>query len=479
MVRLNREEYRDKVYACWIGKNIGGTMGGPYEAKTELLDIKGFETDSGAPLPNDDLDLQLIWLKAMEEYGPYQLSSQVLAEYWISFIPPHWNEYGIAKGNLRAGLLPGVSGEFKNDKWKHSNGAWIRSEVWACMAPGCPDVAMRYAFMDAAVDHGMGEGTYAELFTAAIESAAFFEKDIRRLIEIGLSKIPHDSRLAQSINLAVDSYDKGIDYRELRELLVEQSKDLGWFQAPANLGFVVLGLLYGDGDFKKSMIYSINCGDDTDCTGATVGALLGIINGTAGIPKDWSGHIGDEIRTIAVDGSQGLMLPKTCTELTDRVIGMMPSVMKANRVDLEYTSGESVISEDTEALFMSDRVAKELTNRSAYSYEIPDFIYASARVEFDREPTITPNGEIDVRLCLKRRFIDPRHMQFDITLPEGWTAAEWNRTLYMNHYWPIEEESWSVKIIAGEKVEPINRVLVQISTPARPTVGYIPIILIG
>ena len=89
MVRLNREEYRDKVYACWIGKNIGGTMGGPYEAKTELLDIKGFETGSGAPLPNDDLDLQLIWLKAMEEYGPYQLSSQVLAEYWISFIPPH------------------------------------------------------------------------------------------------------------------------------------------------------------------------------------------------------------------------------------------------------------------------------------------------------------------------------------------------------------------------------------------------------
>ena len=53
-------------------------------------------------------------------------------------------------------------------------------------------------------------------------------------------------------------------------MLVEQSADIGMFEAPANIGFVVLGLLYGEGDFKKSLIYAVNCGDDTDCTAGTI-----------------------------------------------------------------------------------------------------------------------------------------------------------------------------------------------------------------
>ena len=70
MIKLNKETLRDKIYACWIGKNIGGTMGTPYEGTRELLDIQGFSTPEGVVLPNDDLDLQLAWLLAMEEHGP-------------------------------------------------------------------------------------------------------------------------------------------------------------------------------------------------------------------------------------------------------------------------------------------------------------------------------------------------------------------------------------------------------------------------
>ena len=59
MVKLNKNTIQDKIHACWIGKNIGGTIGGPYEGRREILDIKGFTTKKGSPLPNDDLDLQL------------------------------------------------------------------------------------------------------------------------------------------------------------------------------------------------------------------------------------------------------------------------------------------------------------------------------------------------------------------------------------------------------------------------------------
>ena len=300
MIRFNRDQIRDKIYACWLGKNIGGTMGTPYEGKREMNDIQGFASPPGTPLPNDDLDLQLVWLKALDELGADGIDAKALGEYWISFIGPCWNEYGVGKGNLRNGLVPPMSGAFQNEQWKHSNGAWIRTEIWACVAPGQPEKATRLAFEDACVDHGLAEGTYAAIFVAAMESAAFVINDLRALLRIGLSHIPVDCRVARSVNLVIDAYDRGVDWKEVRAMAVEDSRDLGWFQAPANIAFTVIGLLYGEGDFKRSMILAINCGDDTDCTAATLGSLLGIMHGTAVIPEDWSRYIGDDIVTISL-----------------------------------------------------------------------------------------------------------------------------------------------------------------------------------
>ena len=105
-VELNKEVIRDKILACWTGKNIGGTMGAPYEGNRDILDVKGFATEKGIALPNDDLDLQLVWLGAIEEYGPYNITPSVLSEYWIRCIPPFWNEYGTGKANIKSGILP-------------------------------------------------------------------------------------------------------------------------------------------------------------------------------------------------------------------------------------------------------------------------------------------------------------------------------------------------------------------------------------
>ena len=80
------------------------TLGAPYEGKAQLNDIKGFANKPGEVIPNDDLDLQLAWLCALEAKGPYNMSSKVLAEYWIDLIAPHWSECGICKGNLESGI---------------------------------------------------------------------------------------------------------------------------------------------------------------------------------------------------------------------------------------------------------------------------------------------------------------------------------------------------------------------------------------
>jgi hypothetical protein len=315
-IKLNYEKFRDHVYACWIGKNIGGTMGTPFEGKREMQDISGFTSAPGKPLPNDDLDLQLVWLHAMESAGPKAISASLLGEYWLSFIGPNWNEYGIGKNNMRRGLIPPLSGDHDNS-WKNSNGAWIRTEVWACMAPGCPDLAASYAIEDAKVDHGSGEGTFAAAFVAAMQSAAFVVKDLSKCIEIGLAEIPDDCRMADSVRLALKCYADKVPVREARHMIQQRNADIGdgWFEAPSNVAYAVLGLLYGEGDFKKSMIYAINCGDDTDCTGATVGSTLGILGGSNAIPNDWKEYIGDEIVTISIIKGHHLAsnrLPTSC-----------------------------------------------------------------------------------------------------------------------------------------------------------------------
>ena len=121
-MKLNLRVYRDKLLACWIGKNIGGTMGAPYEGKREFLDIKGFITDKNVVLPNDDLDLQLVWLRAIETLGAGGVTRQKLGEIWLSYITPHWKEYGIAKSNMKKGVYPPLCGDAFSS-WKNSNGA--------------------------------------------------------------------------------------------------------------------------------------------------------------------------------------------------------------------------------------------------------------------------------------------------------------------------------------------------------------------
>ena len=496
-VRLNREQLRDKIHACWIGKNIGGTMGAPYEGCKEVLDIQGYNSPKGELLPNDDLDLQLVWLSAMEHIGPHGLNANVLSDYWVRCITPHWNEYGIAKSNLETGLLPPISGEFHNEDWKHSNGAWIRSEIWACLAPGFPDIAVKYAYMDASIDHGVGEGTYGEIFTAALESMAFAETGLRDIIEKGLTYIPEDCRVARAVKLVLREYDKKTPWQKVREMIVADSADLGWFQAPANIAFTVLGLVYGEGDFKKSMRYAINCGDDTDCTGATCGAILGILGGTAGIPEDWAEYIGDRILTIAVDGSYGTV-PKTCTELTGRVMELIPSVLKAHGlfygaeegIYMEYTDGADVY--DREAAYKVQKTnmgnqfcefsidtLKEILGYGPYYFEV-NGVTMSCVVQYETEPVVKPLTDFKVKVHIRNHRMQPQNIEFTASLPEGW-SAEYRRMEHLGHTFSKNHAraTWEMVIHVGEQTQAVNKVSIWASALGHPVPVLLPLVLIG
>jgi ADP-ribosylglycohydrolase len=360
---INEAEFRDKVYACWLGKNIGGTLGMPFEGKKEVNNVTFYtKIKEGEPAANDDLDLQILWLKAMEENN-YRVDAYTLGEYWLKYVPVNWNEYGIGKVNMKLGLMPPLSGEYNNAKWKTSNGAWIRSEIWACLAPGNPMLAARFAWNDACVDHGCSEGTYAEIFTATLESAAFVEKDMNKLIQFGLSSIPPDCKVTKAINSALGAKKEGKTWEQAREAVIAATEDLGWFQAPRNVAFTIIGWLYGDNDFGKSICIAINCGDDTDCTGATLGSIMGIIHGTGIIPDKWKAPIGDGIKTVAVSGFD---VPATLQILTDNTIAAQKKVAELYKSSLVLSSGKSNLSNAARLLTLDNNELSNIWNRSPY-----------------------------------------------------------------------------------------------------------------
>lgn len=338
---MEQKEFRDRVLGCWLGKNIGGTLGMPMEWERKKNNVSYYTHDiTGDPLPNDDLDIQILWLIALEEQG-IDIDAKVLGEYFNEYMIFTHAEYGTAKTNLRAGLQPPVSGSF-NNCFKDSCGSYIRADIWACLYPGYPELAAKYAFEDAIVDHGDGEGVYAEVFVAAMESAAFYEKDVRELINIGLSYIPEDCDVSKAVRDAIATYDRGMTVEESREYIMQNyighlewhaiseederkgygEGKMGW-DVPSNIMIIIYGLLYGKGDFEKSMCTAVNYGEDTDCTAGTIAALYGIMYGTSIFGEKWTKPIGNKIVTISINPF--LMygkIPATVEKLTDRVLAL-------------------------------------------------------------------------------------------------------------------------------------------------------------
>lgn len=478
-IRFNFEEYKNKLHGCWIGKNIGGTIGAPYEGQHVMQNAEGFNSPPGEPLPNDDLDLQLLWLYVVENCGVRSLSPTTLASFWLDGVAPYWNEYGIAKTNLKLGLLPPLSGEYDNGDWRDSNGAWIRSEIWAGFAPGVPDLAIKYAVMDAQVDHGYGEGTIGEIFTAAMQSYAYLENSVKKIIGYALSKIPEDSYVSKAVKLACDMYEKGETWQNAREAVVRLCEKFGWFQAPQNIAFAVIGLLWGEGDFKKSVLTAVNCGDDTDCTGATVGATLGIIYGADGIPQDWKDYIGDRILTVAINGDWSNKLPKTCSLLTEHVTVQVRQFMMANHVNFDFTN-EKTEFEDIEG----GLTAADLLCGSPYSFRVTDSPFYDITVEYGKRPDIVRDEPFTVKFEFKNKQYEPRHFEFKVMAPDEWEVGEYRRTSFLLHdqFWHPEHSHpgyWEFTVTARGNINAKNYVYVAISSPAEPTVKVVPVVFIG
>jgi ADP-ribosylglycohydrolase len=313
----DRPTYRDRVIGCWLGKAVGGTLGMPYEGQDGPLDLTFYNPAPTEMLPNDDLDLQVVWACVLNKMSTPNIDRHVLGQAWLDHVGFLWDEYGIAIRNLKLGLKPPVTGSYDN-YFINAMGAPIRSEIWACLAPGNPGLAAAYAKEDACVDHAE-DGIWAEMFLAALEAAAFVETDQDRLLDSSLAIIPKECATRRAVEDTRRWFQRTGDWRSVRESIVAAYGSANFTYAPMNIAFTVLGWLAGGGDFGRTICIAVNCGKDTDCTGATVGALMGILNPN-GIPDVWLAPIGRNL--VLSPDIVGISPPETLDSFTDLVIAL-------------------------------------------------------------------------------------------------------------------------------------------------------------
>ena len=474
---IQGDQFRDKVLGCWIGKNCGGTLGTPIEeawGRAEPFDIWWYPELQSGGLPNDDLEMQLVWLTALEQVGP-DLTARDLARYWLDHIGYNFDEYGLSKANLRLGLEPPVSGAF-NNWFTDCMGSPIRSEVWACVAPGHPRIAALYAYEDAICDHAGGESVFGELFNAAIQSAAFVVEDRQTLLDIGLSYVPDGSATQRAVLAARAAHAEGLSWQEARARVLAATPSQIAQYSPINMGFQTIGWLYGT-DFGDALCKTVNCGYDTDSSGGSIGSWLGITAGISALPARWIEPFGMGLSTNEswggvrhlTDGSTPI--PTDILELTETIVRQAQRVLRHHGVELD---GSTAVVEESD-LYADDTV-RALWSRSPWqvSHHGPQL---DVTVDYAGGAAVSPQQAKPLTVILSNPHPDPVTVDLLTTVPTGWAQVPAQQVELAAH--GVHEVSLAVRPGDRTTIEQRNTVLVQAQPRSYPLVAPVPVALPG
>jgi ADP-ribosylglycohydrolase len=325
-------DYTERVYAGVLGKIIGVYLGRPFEGWSyerivaELGEIWYYVHHvRGLPLivTDDDISGTFTFVRALADYGNTRdLTPAQIGRTWLNYLIEErtilwWGGLGnstehTAYLRLKSGVEAPQSGSIGlNGKVVAEQiGAQIFIDGWAMVAPGDPALAADLARRAASVSHD-GEAIYGAQVLAAMEAQAFVEPDLDRLLDVGLSFIPHDSVIYRMIDDLREWCAEEPDWRKGFERLSARygyDKYGGNCHMVPNHGLIVLSLLYGDDDFQKTLMIVNTCGWDTDCNSGNVGCLMGIKNGLAGIDAgpDWRGPVADQLYMPTADGGRAI-----------------------------------------------------------------------------------------------------------------------------------------------------------------------------
>jgi hypothetical protein len=223
--------------------------------------------------------------------------------------------------NFVLGILPPDSAIYRNP-FREWIGAQIRADVFGYVAPGWPEKAAELAFRDAAISHDKN-GIYGEMFVAAMIAAAFVHDSAEAIIEAGLGEIPENSRLSEAVRNTLVWCKEEPNWEATWEKIHLNLGHYHGVHTINNAALVVMGVWYGENDFEAGIVNTVRGGWDTDCTGATVGSILGAKMGAKLLPKKWVGVLNDRLLSAVTGHSDNQI-----SDLAQRTFDVIKTLTK-------------------------------------------------------------------------------------------------------------------------------------------------------
>ena len=304
---ISKEDLKDKIMGGWAGQTIGVTFGGPYEFRFNGSFIQDYQPLiwKNSLLKNnmvnnaglyDDLYMDLTFVDVFERYGfdaPVDSFANAFAHAGYML----WHANQAARYNILNGIKAPESGYWMNSPHADDIDYQIESDFAGLMSPGMPNTA---SVISDKIGHIMnyGDGWYGGVFIGAMYTQAFISNNINDIINEALKTIPQQSKFYKCI-ADVINWNKQYPndwHQTWFELQKKWSEDIacgeGVFNtfdidSKINSAYVVLGLLYGNGDYTKSLEITTRCGQDADCNPSSVGGILGTMLGYKKIPAHW------------------------------------------------------------------------------------------------------------------------------------------------------------------------------------------------
>jgi hypothetical protein len=307
MYYISEQELANKIKGGWAGQVIGCTYGGPTEFHhlgTMIQDYIPITWDSSLlefnylnnPGLYDDIYVDLTFVDVFEREGLDATATEhakalAYAKYSL------WHANQCARYNILKGIEPGQSGYWKFNPHADDLDFQIEADFAGLMSPGIPSSANEICDK---IGHIMnyGDGWYGGVFVANMYAQSFTTGDIEDIIRKALKSIPEKSTFYQCINDVIQWHTQyPHDWKQTWfEIQKKWSSEIGCpdgvfsdydIDAKINSAYIVIGLLYGDSDYTKTLDIATRCGQDSDCNPANAGGILGAILGYDAIPDYW------------------------------------------------------------------------------------------------------------------------------------------------------------------------------------------------
>ncbi len=325
------EVLEDKMLGAWYGRICGCLLGKPVEGimswelqeilkrtgnypmtryidKEEITEEVGkdlswniaacaYPRDFGRMPPDDDTNYMIVALRLLQWHGR-DFTSEHVAYTWLAtqVKNAYCTAERIAYRNFVNGYLPPVSAQYKNP-YREWIGAQIRGDVFGYINPCDPQTAADMAHRDASISH-IKNGIYGEMWVSAMLAAAYGCDDVEKVIRRGMAEIPEKSRTYEALENIIKMYHDGVSvedcFADIHRRWDERNGH-DWTHTVSNAEIVAASLLYGGKDYARSVGLSVQTGLDTDCNGATVGSILGVMLGYKALPTSFTDRVCDTL----------------------------------------------------------------------------------------------------------------------------------------------------------------------------------------